>query len=62
MICWPGPGVRSAPSGTRPWPTCGARRWTCPLAAASKLVEKRLDSDTDRKLVVDFLASLDDKK
>jgi F-type H+-transporting ATPase subunit b len=32
------------------------------LAAASKLVEKRLDSDTDRKLVVDFLASLDDKK
>jgi F-type H+-transporting ATPase subunit b len=32
------------------------------LAAASKLVEKRLDTDTDRKLVVDFLASLDDKK
>ena len=29
------------------------------LAAASKLVEKRLDSDTDRKLVLDYLASLD---
>ena len=29
------------------------------LAAASKLVEKRLDSDTDRKLVHDYLASLD---
>jgi F-type H+-transporting ATPase subunit b len=32
------------------------------LAAASKLMEKRLDSDTDRKLVTDFLASLDDKR
>jgi F-type H+-transporting ATPase subunit b len=29
------------------------------LAAASKLVEKRLDSDTDRKLVHDYLAGLD---
>ena len=29
------------------------------LAAASKLVEKRLDSDTDRKLVLDYLATLD---
>jgi len=29
------------------------------LAAASKLVEKRLDSETDRKLVLDYLASLD---
>jgi F-type H+-transporting ATPase subunit b len=29
------------------------------LAAASRLVEKRLDSDTDRKLVTDYLASLD---
>ncbi len=32
------------------------------LAAASRLIEKRLDSDTDRKLVLDFLATLDDKK
>ena len=32
------------------------------LAAATKLVEKRLDSDTDRKLVTDFLASLDDRR
>jgi F-type H+-transporting ATPase subunit b len=31
------------------------------LAAASRLIEKRLDGDTDRKLVVDFLASLDEK-
>src|SRR5918995_6330189 len=30
------------------------------LAAASKLIEKRLDGDTDRKLVLDFLASLDE--
>ena len=29
------------------------------LAAASRLIEKRLDGDTDRKLVVDYLASLD---
>jgi F-type H+-transporting ATPase subunit b len=29
------------------------------LAAASKLVEQRLDSDTDRKLVLDYLATLD---
>jgi F-type H+-transporting ATPase subunit b len=29
------------------------------LAAASKLVEKRLDSETDRKLVLDYLATLD---
>ena len=27
--------------------------------AASKLVEKRLDSETDRKLVLDYLATLD---
>ncbi|MGH7579635.1 MAG: F0F1 ATP synthase subunit B [Gemmatimonadales bacterium] len=32
------------------------------LAAASKLVEKRLDDDTDRKLVTDFLASLDEQR
>jgi F-type H+-transporting ATPase subunit b len=32
------------------------------LAAASKLVEKRLDGDTDRKLVTEFLAGLDDKR
>jgi F-type H+-transporting ATPase subunit b len=31
------------------------------LAAASKLIEKRLDSETDRKLVLEFLASLDDR-
>jgi F-type H+-transporting ATPase subunit b len=29
------------------------------LAAASKLIEKRLDSDTDRKLVQDYLARLE---
>jgi F-type H+-transporting ATPase subunit b len=32
------------------------------LAAASKLIEKRLDGDTDRKLVVDFLATLEDQR
>lgn len=32
------------------------------LAAASRLIEKRLDGDTDRKLVLDFLATLDDKR
>ena len=31
------------------------------LAAASKLIEKRLDSETDRKLVLEYLASLDDQ-
>ncbi len=31
------------------------------LAAASRLIEKRLDGESDRKLVVDFLATLDDK-
>ncbi len=31
------------------------------LAAASRLIEKRLDGDSDRKLVLDFLATLDDK-
>ena len=29
------------------------------LAAASKLIEKRLDSETDQKLVLEYLASLD---
>ena len=29
------------------------------LAAASKLIGKRLDSETDRKLVLDYLATLD---
>jgi F-type H+-transporting ATPase subunit b len=32
------------------------------LAAASKLIEKRLDGETDRKLVTGFLASLDDRR
>ena len=32
------------------------------LAAASRLIEKRLDGETDRKLVLDFLATLDDKR
>jgi F-type H+-transporting ATPase subunit b len=32
------------------------------LAAASKLVEKRLDSDTDRKLVLEYLATLDTRQ
>ena len=32
------------------------------LAAASKLIEKRLDGDSDRKLVLDFLATLDDRR
>jgi F-type H+-transporting ATPase subunit b len=31
------------------------------LAAASKLIEKRLDGDTDRKLVQEFIATLDDR-
>ena len=31
------------------------------LAAASRLIEKRLDGDTDRKLVLESLATLDDK-
>lgn len=31
------------------------------LAAASKLIEKRLDSDTDRKLVQEYLAGVDTK-
>jgi F-type H+-transporting ATPase subunit b len=31
------------------------------LAAASRLIEKRLDGATDRKLVLEFLASLDEK-
>jgi F-type H+-transporting ATPase subunit b len=31
------------------------------LAAASKLIEKRLDSDTDRKLVQEYLAGVDGK-
>jgi F0F1-type ATP synthase membrane subunit b/b' len=30
------------------------------LAAASKLVEKRFDGDADRKLVLDYLGTLDD--
>ena len=29
------------------------------LAAASKLIEKRLDGETDRKLVLEYLATLD---
>lgn len=32
------------------------------LAAASKLIEKRLDGEADRKLVVDFLASLEARR
>jgi F-type H+-transporting ATPase subunit b len=32
------------------------------LAAASRLIEKRLDGDTDRKLVLEYLASLDEKR
>jgi len=32
------------------------------LAAASKLIEKRLDSETDRKLVQEFLSTLGDKR
>jgi F-type H+-transporting ATPase subunit b len=32
------------------------------LAAASRLIEKRLDGETDRKLVLEFLASLDEKR
>ncbi|MBA3318285.1 MAG: F0F1 ATP synthase subunit B [Gemmatimonadales bacterium] len=31
------------------------------LAAASKLIEKRLDGETDRKLVQDFLVTLDER-
>lgn len=32
------------------------------LAAASKLIEKRLDGDTDRKLVQEFLSTLGDQR
>ena len=32
------------------------------LAAASRLIEKHLDGETDRKLVLEFLASLDEKR
>ena len=32
------------------------------LAAASRLIEKRLDSETDRKLVQEFLATMDEKQ
>lgn len=32
------------------------------LAAASRLIEKRLDGETDRKLVLDFLATMDDQR
>jgi F-type H+-transporting ATPase subunit b len=32
------------------------------LAAASKLIEKRLDTETDRKLVQEFLSSLGDRR
>ena len=32
------------------------------LAAASRLIEKRLDSETDRKLVQEFLATMDEKR
>lgn len=32
------------------------------LAAASRLIEKRLDGDADRRLVLDFLATLDDRR
>ncbi len=32
------------------------------LAAASRLIEKRLDGETDRKLVLEYLATLDDKR
>ena len=32
------------------------------LAAASRLIEKRLDGETDRKLVLEFLATLDEKR
>ena len=31
------------------------------LAAASKLIEKRLDSETDRKIVQEYLASVDNR-
>ena len=31
------------------------------LAAASRLIERRLDGETDRKLVLEFLAGMDDK-
>ena len=32
------------------------------LAAASKLIGKRLDSETDRKIVIDYLATLDARR
>jgi F-type H+-transporting ATPase subunit b len=32
------------------------------LAAATKLIEKRLDAETDRKIVLDYLATLDERQ
>jgi F-type H+-transporting ATPase subunit b len=32
------------------------------LAAASRLIEQRLDGESDRKLVLDYLATLDDRR
>jgi F-type H+-transporting ATPase subunit b len=32
------------------------------LAAATKLIEKRMDGDTDRKIVLDYLATLDERQ
>jgi F-type H+-transporting ATPase subunit b len=32
------------------------------LAAATKLIEKRMDADTDRKIVLDYLATLDERQ
>ena len=32
------------------------------LAAATKLIEKRMDADTDRKIVIDYLATLDERQ
>jgi hypothetical protein len=31
------------------------------LAAASRLIEKRLDGDADRRIVLDYLATLDQR-
>jgi F-type H+-transporting ATPase subunit b len=32
------------------------------LAAATKLIEKRMDADTDRKIVLDYLATLGERQ
>ena len=59
--CWSGPAGTSPPRRTRRWPRSGAKPWSLSLAAATKLVGQRLDSDTDRRLVTEYLDSVEIK-